>query len=159
MKIIEGIYDGKGLKFGIVVSRFNSFFSEKLLEGALDALKRHNVDENNIDILKVPGAFEIPFITKKLIKKDYDAIIALGVVIRGETYHFEVVANEVSKGIAQINLESDIPITFGVITSETLEQSIDRSGAKAGNKGFEAAMAAIEMANLNKKLKEGYHES
>jgi 6,7-dimethyl-8-ribityllumazine synthase len=154
MKVIEGIFEGKGLKFAIVVSRFNSFFSEKLLEGALDALKRHNVEEENIDVFKVPGAFEIPFITKKLIKKDYDAIIVLGVVIRGETYHFEVVANEVSKGIAQINLKSNIPVTFGVITSETLEQSIDRSGAKAGNKGFEAAMAAIEMANLNKQLKE-----
>lgn len=154
MKVIEGVFNGKDLKFAIVVSRFNSFFSEKLLEGALDALKRHNVEEDNIDVFKVPGAFEIPFITKKLIKKDYDAIIALGVVIRGETYHFEVVANEVSKGIAQINLESNIPVTFGVVTSETLEQSIDRSGAKAGNKGFEAAMAAIEMANLNKQLKE-----
>ncbi|WGS65080.1 6,7-dimethyl-8-ribityllumazine synthase [Marinitoga aeolica] len=154
MKVIEGVFDGKGLKFAIVVSRFNSFFSEKLLEGALDALKRHNVEEENIDVFKVPGAFEIPFITKKLIKKDYDAIIALGVVIRGETYHFEVVANEVSKGVAQINIESNIPVTFGVVTSETLEQSIDRSGAKAGNKGFEAAMAAIEMANLNKQLKE-----
>lgn len=154
MKVIEGAFEGKGLKFAIVVSRFNSFFSERLLEGALDALKRHNVEEGSIDVFKVPGAFEISFITKKLIKKDYDAIIALGVVIRGETYHFEVVANEVSKGIAQINLESNIPVTFGVVTSETLEQSIDRSGAKAGNKGFEAAMAAIEMANLNKQLKE-----
>lgn len=153
MKIIEGIFDGKNLKFGIVVSRFNSFFSEKLLEGALDALKRHNVNEENIDIYKVPGAFEIPFIVKKLTKKNYDAIIALGVVIRGETYHFEVVANEVSKGIAQLNLMSDIPITFGIVTSETLEQSMDRSGAKAGNKGFEAAMAALEMANINKQLK------
>ena len=153
MKIIEGIFDGKNLKFGIVVSRFNSFFSEKLLEGALDALKRHNVNEENIDIYKVPGAFEIPFIVKKLTKKNYDAIIALGVVIRGETYHFEVVANEVSKGIAQLNLVSDIPITFGIVTSETLEQSMDRSGAKAGNKGFEAAMAALEMANINKQLK------
>ncbi|KLO24623.1 MULTISPECIES: 6,7-dimethyl-8-ribityllumazine synthase [unclassified Marinitoga] len=154
MKVIEGIFDGKNLKFGIVVSRFNSFFSEKLLDGSLDALKRHNVEENNIDIFKVPGTFEIPFVVKKLIKKNYDAIIALGVVIRGETYHFEVVSNEVSKGIAQLNLMSDVPITFGIVTSETLEQSIDRSGAKAGNKGFEAAMAALEMANLNKILKE-----
>lgn len=153
MKIIEGIFDGKNLKFGIVVSRFNSFFSEKLLEGALDVLKRHNVNEENIDIYKVPGAFEIPFVVKKLTKKNYDVIIALGVIIRGETYHFEVVANEVSKGIAQLNLMSDIPITFGIVTSETLEQSMDRSGAKAGNKGFEAAMAALEMANINKQLK------
>ncbi|AEX85346.1 6,7-dimethyl-8-ribityllumazine synthase [Marinitoga piezophila KA3] len=153
MKIFEGIFDGKDLKIAIVISRFNSFFSERLLEGALDALKRHNVKESNIDIFKTPGSFEIPFITKKLINKNYDAIIALGVVIRGETYHFEVVANEVSKGIAHLNLISDIPITFGIITSETLEQSMDRSGAKAGNKGFEAAMAALEMANLNKQLK------
>ncbi|NUU95638.1 6,7-dimethyl-8-ribityllumazine synthase [Marinitoga sp. 1135] len=153
MKIFEGIFDGKDLKIAIVISRFNSFFSERLLEGALDALKRHNVKESNIDIFKAPGSFEIPFIAKKLTNKNYDAIIALGVVIRGETYHFEVVANEVSKGIAHLNLISDIPITFGIITSETLEQSMDRSGAKAGNKGFEAAMAALEMANLNKKLK------
>ncbi|GAB6188620.1 6,7-dimethyl-8-ribityllumazine synthase [Marinitoga arctica] len=154
MKVYEGIFDGEGLRFGIVVSRFNSFFSEKLLEGALDALKRHNVSEKNIEIFKVPGAFEIPFVIKNIIKKRYDGVIALGVVIRGETYHFEVVANEVSKGIAQINLESKIPVTFGVVTSDTLEQSIDRSGAKAGNKGFEAAMAALEMANLNKILRE-----
>ncbi|SHE32455.1 6,7-dimethyl-8-ribityllumazine synthase [Marinitoga hydrogenitolerans DSM 16785] len=154
MKVYEGIFDGESLRFGIVVSRFNSFFSEKLLEGALDALKRHNVSEKNIEIFKVPGAFEIPFVVKNIIKKGYDGVIALGVVIRGETYHFEVVANEVSKGIAQINLEAEIPITFGIVTSDSLEQSMDRSGAKAGNKGFEAAMAALEMANLNKILRE-----
>ena len=150
MKIIEGKYNGEKLRIAIVISRFNSFFSEKLLEGALDALKRHNVDDSMIEIFKVPGSFEIPFVVKKLIAKEFDAILALGAVIRGDTYHFEIVANEAAKGIAETNLQSPIPITFGIITTDTLEQSIDRSGAKAGNKGFEAAMAAIEMANLNR---------
>ncbi len=154
MSIIEGKYEGRGLRIAIVVSRFNSFFSEKLLEGAQDALIRHGVDENMIEIFKVPGSFEIPFVVKKLTTKGFDAILALGAVIRGDTYHFEIVANEAAKGIAQINLTSSVPISFGIITTDTLEQSIDRSGAKAGNKGFEAAMAAIEMANLNRLIEE-----
>lgn len=150
MKILEAKLDGRGLKIAIVVSRFNSFISEQLLLGALDGLKRHNVSEEDIDIYKVPGAFEIPLICKKVANKKYDAIIALGAVIRGNTPHFDYVASEVSKGIANVTLETGKPVIFGVLTTDTIEQAIERAGTKAGNKGYDAAMSAIEMARLIK---------
>lgn len=152
-ELFEGKLLGKGLRFGLVVSRFNDFFSQKLLEGAKDALIRHGVAEADIDVAWVPGSFEIPLIALKLAKsKKYDAIVCLGAVIRGATPHFDYVAAEVSKGIARIALETGIPVMNGVITTENLEQAIERSGTKAGNKGFEAAVGAIEMANLLKSL-------
>ncbi len=154
MSVIEGKLVAEGLKFAIVVSRFNSFITERLLEGALDCLSRHGVKEEDVDIVKVPGAFEIPLVAKKLAQKDYDAVIALGAVIRGETPHFDYVAAEVSKGIASASLETGKPIAFGVLTTDTVEQAIDRAGTKAGNKGWEAALSAIEMANLLKKVEE-----
>lgn len=147
--IIEGKFDGTGLKIAIVVSRFNDFITEKLTEGAADALIRHNVKEGDIDVYKVPGAFEIPFICRKVAEKNrYDAIIALGAVIRGATPHFEYVSSEVSKGIANVGLSANIPVIFGVLTTDTIEQAIERAGTKAGNKGADAAMGALEMANL-----------
>lgn len=152
MKIVEAKLDGKGLKIAIVVSRFNSFISEQLLLGALDGLKRHNVSEDSIEIYKVPGAFEIPIMCKKLASKDFDAIIALGVVIRGNTPHFDYVAGEVSKGVALVGLESGKPVIFGVLTTDTIEQAIERAGTKAGNKGYDSAVSAIEMARLMKEL-------
>ncbi|PID41231.1 MAG: 6,7-dimethyl-8-ribityllumazine synthase [Proteobacteria bacterium] len=146
---MEGDLKADGKKFGIVVARFNSFVSERLLEGALDSLVRSGAREADIDVARVPGAFEIPLIAKKMAAtQKYDAIICLGVVIRGATPHFDVVVNEVSKGTAQVGLESGIPVIFGVLTTETIEQAIERSGTKAGNKGAEVAVAAIEMANL-----------
>lgn len=146
---IEGSLQADGKKFGIIVARFNSFISEKLLEGAIDTLVRSGADENDIDVARVPGAFEIPLIAKKMTaSQKYDAVICLGVVIRGATPHFDVVVSEVSKGSAQVGLESGIPVLFGVLTTETIEQAIERSGTKAGNKGAEVAVAAIEMANL-----------
>lgn len=148
MKIFEAKLDGKGLKIAIVVSRFNSFISEQLLLGALDGLKRHNVSEDDIEIYKVPGAFEIPFMCKKLANKNFDAIIALGAVIRGNTPHFDYVASEVSKGISHVALESGKPVIFGVLTTDTIEQAIERAGTKAGNKGYDAAISAIEMGRL-----------
>lgn len=149
--IHEGKLNGKGFTFAIVVSRFNSFISERLLEGALDALKRHGVEDNRIDIYKVPGSFEIPLLAKLLAKKKgVDAVICLGTVIRGATSHFQYVAAEVSKGIAQAALELEKPIVFGIITSENIEQAIERAGTKSGNKGFDAAVTAIEMVNLIK---------
>ncbi|MFH0769513.1 MAG: 6,7-dimethyl-8-ribityllumazine synthase [Chloroflexota bacterium] len=152
-KKFEGMLLGKGLKFGVVVSRFNEFFTTKLLEGAEDALLRHGVDKEDIDTTWVPGAFEIPLIAKKLAQtKRYDAIICLGAVIRGGTPHFDYIAAEVTKGIASVGLETGIPVVYGVITTDTLEQAIERSGTKAGNKGFEAAVNAIEMANLVKNI-------
>ena len=150
-KTYEGLLLGKGLKFGLVVSRFNDFFTSKLLEGAQDALVRHGVRPEDIDVARVPGAFEIPLIAQKLAQtKKYDAIVCLGAVIRGGTPHFEYVASEVSKGIAKVSLDTGLPVTFGIITADTLEQAIERSGTKAGNKGAEAALAAIEMASLLK---------
>ncbi len=150
-KMIEGILNAEGINFGIVLSRFNSFIGERLLEGAIDAIKRHNGNDESLTIVKVPGAFEIPPAAKKLAaKKDVDAVICLGAVIRGETPHFDYVASEVAKGIAQVSLECDTPVTFGVITTDNLEQAIERAGSKSGNKGFDAAMSAIEMANLFK---------
>jgi 6,7-dimethyl-8-ribityllumazine synthase len=146
---IEGNLSGAGKKFGIVVARFNSFLSEKLLEGALDALVRSGADGEDIDVVRVPGAFEIPLVAKKLAESQkYNAVIVLGVVIRGATPHFDVVVNEVSKGTAQVGLDTGVPVLFGVLTTETIEQAIERSGTKAGNKGADVAMAAIEMANL-----------
>lgn len=148
-KTYEGKLTGKGLKFGIVVSRFNEFISSKLLTGALDTLKRHEVLDEDVEIAWVPGAFEIPLVAKKMtLSGKYDAIICLGAVIRGATPHFDYVCAEVSKGIAKVSLDSEIPVMFGVITTNNIEQAIERAGTKAGNKGSEAALAALEMANL-----------
>lgn len=153
MKIIEGELQAKGLKFGIIVSRFNDFITSKLLDGALDALRRHGADENNIEVVKVPGSFEIPTVARKLATKGtYNAVICLGTVIRGATPHFEYVAAEVSKGIASASIETGIPIAFGIITSDTIEQAVERAGTKSGNKGWDAAITAIEMAQVMKKL-------
>ena len=150
---IEGNLKADGKKFGIIVARFNSFICEKLLEGALDSLIRSGADDADIDVVRVPGAFEIPLVAKKMATaQKYDAIICLGVVIRGATPHFDVVVNEVSKGSAQVGLETGVPVIFGVLTTETIEQAIERSGTKAGNKGSEVAVAAIEMADLVTKL-------
>ncbi|MDQ0214394.1 6,7-dimethyl-8-ribityllumazine synthase [Oikeobacillus pervagus] len=149
--IYEGNLVGTGLKIGIVVARFNDFITGKLLSGAEDALIRHGVQEDDIEIAWVPGAFEIPLIAKKMAEsKKYDAVITLGTVIRGSTAHFEYVSNEATKGVAQASLQSGIPVIFGVLTTETIEQAIERAGTKAGNKGWEAAVTAIEMANLSK---------
>jgi len=152
-KLYQGELLGKGLKIGIVISRFNEFITKKLLNGAEDALLRHGVNQEDIEIAWVPGSFEIPLVAKKLAESGrYDAIICLGAVIRGGTPHFEYIASEVTKGIAALGLETGLPITYGVITPDTLEQAIERAGTKMGNKGFEAAMNAIEMANLVKGL-------
>jgi 6,7-dimethyl-8-ribityllumazine synthase len=149
----EGSLLGKGLKFGLVVSRFNEFITEKLLEGARDALERHGVSKNDIDVAWTPGSFEIPLVAKKLAQsKRYDAIICLGAVIRGGTPHFDYVAAEVSKGVAKVGLESGLPVIYGVITTDTLEQAIERAGSKMGNRGFAAAEHALEMANLIKNI-------
>ena len=150
-KHFEGKLLGEGLKFGLAVSRFNEFVSKKLLEGAQDALLRHGVKEEDIDIAWTPGSFEIPLVAKKLAQtKKYDAIICLAAVIRGGTPHFQYIAAEVTKGIAKVGLDAELPVIYGVITADTLEQAIERAGTKAGNKGFDAAMSAIEMANLVK---------
>jgi 6,7-dimethyl-8-ribityllumazine synthase len=152
-KLFEGALLGKGLKFGVIVARFNEFITKKLLDGAQDALHRHGVNQADIDIAWVPGSFEIPLVAKKLAQTNkYDAIICLGAVIRGATPHFEYIAAEAAKGIARVSLEAGLPVTFGVITADTLEQAIERAGTKAGNKGFDAAIDAIEMANLLKGL-------
>lgn len=152
-KRFEGMLLGKGLKFGVVISRFNEFISGKLLDGAEDALLRHGVSEDDIDIARTPGALEIPLVALKLARTGrYDAIICLGAVIRGGTPHFDYVAAELSKGIARIALETGLPIIHGVITADTMEQAIERAGTKKGNKGFDAAVSAIEMANLLKSL-------
>ena len=148
-KIIEGVYDAKGKKFALVVTRWNQFVVNKMLDGALDALRRHNVDEESITIAYCPGAFEMPLVVKKFAQtKKYDAVIAIGAVIRGSTPHFEYIANEVTKGIALVALETGVPCILGVLTTDTIEQAIERSGSKSGNKGFEAAVSAIEMASL-----------
>jgi 6,7-dimethyl-8-ribityllumazine synthase len=155
-KTLEGKLIAKGLKFGIVLSRFNNFISERLLEGALDALRRSGADEGDCVVARVPGAFEIPLIAKKMAKgKRYDAVICLGCVIRGATPHFEYIATEVTKGIASLTLESEIPISFGILITDSIEQAIERAGTKVGNKGFDAAMSAIEMANLLKEIGKG----
>lgn len=148
-KFIEGNLNAAGKKFAVVVARWNSFLSERLLEGALDSLVRSGAAGDDIDVVRVPGAFEIPLIAKRLAgSQKYNAVIVLGVVIRGATPHFDVVVNEVSKGTAQASLETGVPVLFGVLTTETIEQAIERSGTKAGNKGAEVAVAAIEMANI-----------
>jgi 6,7-dimethyl-8-ribityllumazine synthase len=148
-KTLEAHLNAKGKKFAIVVSRFNDFITEKLLSGALDALVRSGAEDSDIQVVKVPGSFEIPLVAKKMAKKKgLGAIICLGAVIRGATPHFDYISAEVSKGIAQVSLESEVPIIFGVITTDTIEQAIERAGTKAGNKGWSAAMAAVEMANL-----------
>ena len=153
MKIYEGSMVAQGQKFGIVVGRFNEFIGGKLLAGAIDGLKRHGVEEENIEIAWVPGAFEIPLVAKKMAKSEkYDGVICLGAVIRGNTPHFDMVANEVTKGIANVSLSTEIPVIFGVLTTDTIEQAIERAGTKAGNKGFDAAVTAIEMANLLKQI-------
>lgn len=151
-KVFEGKLVGDGLRFGIVVSRFNEFFTQKLLGGAMDALTRHGVSADDIDVTWVPGAYEIPLVAGKMAQKGYDAVLCLGAVIRGATPHFEYVSAEVTKGIAQVGLNSGKPIINGVITTDTLEQAIERAGTKAGNKGFDAAITGIEMANLMKAL-------
>jgi 6,7-dimethyl-8-ribityllumazine synthase len=149
VKILEGQLIGKGKRFGIVVSRFNDFITEKLLGGAMDALLRTGVKESDIHVVKVPGAFEIPLAAQKAAKAGiYDAIICLGAVIRGSTPHFDYVCAEVSKGVAQVSLDSGIPVIFGVVTTDSVEQAIERAGTKSGNKGWSAAMSAVEMANL-----------
>ncbi|KAJ51146.1 6,7-dimethyl-8-ribityllumazine synthase [Clostridium tetanomorphum] len=153
MKMYEGNLIAEGLKFGVVIGRFNEFIGSKLLSGALDGFKRHGVKEEDIEVAWVPGAFEIPLIAKKMAKsKKYDGVICLGAVIRGATSHYELVAAEVTKGIAKVTLDEEVPIIFGVLTTENIEQAIERAGTKSGNKGYEAAVTAIEMANLIKEL-------
>ncbi|MDX8046335.1 6,7-dimethyl-8-ribityllumazine synthase [Gracilibacillus sp. S3-1-1] len=152
-KVFEGNLVGTDLKVGIVVGRFNEFITGKLLSGAEDAFRRHGVSENNIEVAWVPGAFEIPLVAKKMAASGkYDAVVTLGTVIRGSTPHFDYVSNEVSKGVASVSMDADIPVIFGVLTTDTIEQAIERAGTKAGNKGAEAAISAIEMANLLKEM-------
>jgi 6,7-dimethyl-8-ribityllumazine synthase len=156
VKTVEGKLIAKGLKFGIVVSRFNSFISDRLLEGAMDALRRSGAEEEDCVIARVPGSFEIPLAAKKMAKSGrYDAVICLGCVIRGATPHHAYIATEVTKGIASLSLESEIPVALGVLTTDTIEQAIERAGTKVGNKGFDAAMSAIEMANLLREMGRG----
>ncbi|HGN7310279.1 6,7-dimethyl-8-ribityllumazine synthase [Staphylococcus aureus] len=150
----EGKLIGKDLKVAIVVSRFNDFITGKLLEGAKDTLIRHDVNEDNIDVAFVPGAFEIPLVAKKLASSgNYDAVITLGCVIRGATSHYDYVCNEVAKGVSKVNDQTNVPVIFGILTTESIEQAVERAGTKAGNKGAEAAVSAIEMANLLKSIK------
>jgi len=149
MKVYEGQLKADDKKFGIIVGRFNEFIGGKLLSGAIDALKRHGSSEDNIEISWVPGAFEMPLVAKKMAKsKKYDAVICLGAVIRGSTPHFDYVSGEVSKGIANVSLDTEIPVIFGVLTTDTIEQAIERAGTKSGNKGYDAAVSAIEMVDL-----------
>ncbi|WMJ79926.1 6,7-dimethyl-8-ribityllumazine synthase [Clostridium sp. MB40-C1] len=153
MRVYEGKLVGEGLKFGIIAARFNEFIGSKLIDGALDALKRHGVKEEDIELTWVPGAFEIPLVAKKMAKSNkYDAVICLGAVIRGATPHFDYVSNEVSKGVAHVSLETEVPVIFGVLTTDTIEQAIERAGTKAGNKGYDCAVSAIEMANILKEI-------
>jgi 6,7-dimethyl-8-ribityllumazine synthase len=153
MKVIQGELQAKGLRFAVIVSRFNDFITGKLLEGAVDALVRHGAKEEDVDVIKVPGAFEIPLTAKKVASKgSYNALICLGTVIRGATPHFDYVAAEVSKGVATASMETGVPMAFGVLTTDTIEQAVERAGTKSGNKGFDAAMTAIEMAQVFKKL-------
>lgn len=150
-KTFEAQLVGTDLKIGIVVGRFNEFINDKLLSGAIDGLKRHGVDEANIDTAWVPGAFEVPFVAKKMAEtNNYDAVIGLGTVIRGSTTHYDYVCNEAAKGIAKAGLDTGVPVIFGIVTTENIEQAIERAGTKAGNKGYDSAISAIEMANLNK---------
>ncbi len=151
-KVFEGKLIGDKQRFGIVVTRFNEFITNKLLSGCLDTLTRHGVDRENIDIAWVPGAFEIPLVAQKMAQKEYDAVICLGAVIRGATPHFEYISGEVTKGIAQVGLNSGVPVIFGVITTDTIEQAIERAGTKSGNKGSDAAITALEMVNLLREI-------
>ncbi len=152
MNIIEGKLDAKGLRIAVIVSRFNSFITQKLLDGAVDAFVRHNGDKSNLSVYMVPGAFEIPMLLSKLAEKDFDGILCLGAVIRGSTPHFDFVANETAKGIAQIALKSKMPVSFGVLTTDTIEQAIERAGTKMGNKGFDAMVSLLEMINLYRSI-------
>jgi 6,7-dimethyl-8-ribityllumazine synthase len=153
-EVIEGSLDARGLKIAIVVGRFNSFITDRLLEGALDALKRTGAELADVEVVRVPGSWEIPLVLRTLAgQKKHDALIALSAVIRGDTPHFDYVAGEAAKGVAQASVESGIPIAFGILTTNTVEQAVDRAGAKSGNKGFDAAMTAIEMANLMRRLR------
>jgi 6,7-dimethyl-8-ribityllumazine synthase len=152
-KCFKGMLMGEGLRFGLVISRFNEFITNKLLDGAQDALNRHGVKEDDIETAWVPGSFEIPLVAKKMAEiKRFDAVICLGVLVRGATPHFEYIAAEVTKGIAKISLEADLPVVYGIVTADTLEQAIERAGSKAGNKGFDAAVTAIETVNLIKSI-------
>ena len=151
--IIEGKLDATGLKVGLAVSRFNSFISERLLEGSIDALRRHGANENDLDVVRVPGAFELPMVTKKMVESGkYDAVICLGAVIRGATPHFDYVSAEVTKGIASVSLDAGVPVAFGVLTTDNIEQAVERAGSKSGNKGFEAATTIIEMVSLYRSM-------
>ncbi len=153
MRTYEGNLIAQGLRFGIIAGRFNEFIGGKLISGATDALRRHGVEESDIELMWVPGAFEIPLAAKKMAKSQkYDGVICLGAVIRGSTPHFDYVASEVSKGIANVSLDTEVPVIFGVLTTDTIEQAIERAGTKAGNKGYDAAITAIEMANLMKQF-------
>jgi 6,7-dimethyl-8-ribityllumazine synthase len=153
-RVVEGNLTAKGLSFGIVASRFNEFITARLLDGALDSLRRHGAEEERITVVRVPGSFEIPLLAKRMAaSRQYDAIICLGTVIRGATPHFEYIAGEVAKGVAMAGLETGVPIAFGVLTTDSIEQAVERAGTKAGNKGFDAACSAIEMANLLRELK------
>jgi len=153
MKVFEGSFAAKGIRVGIVAARFNEFITSKLLDGALDCLRRHDVNEESIDVAWVPGAFEIPLIASKMAKSGkYDAVICLGAVIRGSTTHYDYVCSEVSKGIANVSLNSDVPVLFGVLTTDNIEQAIERAGTKVGNKGYDCAAGAIEMANLIREI-------
>jgi len=152
-KVYEGHLLGEGMRFGLVVGRFNEFITNRLLSGALDALKRHGVAEKDMEIAWVPGAFEVPLVARKMIEKQrFNAIICLGAVIRGATPHFDMVANEATKGIAQVAMHTDIPVIFGVLTTDSIEQALERAGTKSGNKGWDAALTAIEMMNLHKMI-------
>lgn len=154
VKVLEGNLNAEGMKFGLVVSRFNEFITGKLVDGAVDCLKRHGASTDKIEVAWVPGAFEIPQVTQKMAQgKTYDAVICLGCVIKGDTPHFDYIAAEVSKGVAMVGMESKIPVVFGVLTTDSIEQAIERAGTKSGNKGFDAALSAIEMANLFKRFK------
>lgn len=148
MRIIEGDLQGRGLKVTVVVSRFNAFITDRLLEGALDGLRRHGVEDGDVTVLRVPGSFEIPLAVRRAAAAKPDAVIALGALIRGGTPHFDYLSAEVTKGVAQVSLETGVPVAFGVLTTDTVEQAIERAGTKAGNKGFEASLSAIEMAKL-----------
>ena len=153
MKVIEGVYSGEGLKIGIIASRFNEFITSKLVSGAEDCLKRHGVADDDMSVAWVPGAFEIPVIAKKMAASGkYDAVICVGAVIRGATSHYDYVCNEVSKGIAAVSLDTGVPVLFGILTTDTIEQAIERAGTKAGNKGTDCAMSALEMVNLIKNI-------
>jgi 6,7-dimethyl-8-ribityllumazine synthase len=153
MKVREGALKAEGIRFGIVASRFNHLLVDRLVEGALDCIRRHGGSEENVELVRVPGSWEIPLVAKRLaLREDIDAVIALGVLIRGSTPHFDYIASEVSKGLALVSLETGKPVTFGIVTADTLDQAVERSGTKMGNKGWEAALSAIEMANLMREM-------